>query len=67
MRHILALFGAEVRGATDYGARSTRERVEAIHARQFLARRQFRPETVAAWLNFYVQALRNPTRRCAAA
>jgi len=57
MRHILALFGAEVRGALCM-ARDPRERVEAILRANF-SQTQFRPETVAAWLNFYVQALKS--------
>lgn len=54
MRHILTLFGAEVRGALAM-ARTPRDRVEAI-VRASFAPQQFRPETVSAWLNFYVQA-----------
>ncbi len=54
MRHILSLFGAEVRGALAM-ARTPRERIEAIIRASF-SPRQFRPETVSAWLNFYVQA-----------
>lgn len=54
MRHILALYGAEVRGALAM-AKTPRERVEAIIRASF-APRQFHPETVSAWLNFYVQA-----------
>jgi len=54
MRHVLALYGAEVRGALAM-ARGPRARVEAIIRASF-APRQFRPETVSAWLNFYVQA-----------
>ncbi len=54
MRHILTLFGAEVRGALIM-ARTPRGRIEAIIRASF-APQQFRPETVSAWLNFYVQA-----------
>jgi len=54
MRHILSLFGAEVRGALAM-ARTPRQRIEAI-VRASFSPRQFRPETVSAWLNFYVQA-----------
>lgn len=57
MRHILGLYGAEVRGALSM-AKTPRERVEAIIRASF-ARTQFRNETVAAWLNFYVQALKS--------
>lgn len=61
MRHILTLFGAEVRGAL-HMADNPRERVEAIIRASF-APGQFRSETVAAWLNFYVQALRSDEAR----
>lgn len=54
MRHILTLFGAEVRGALAM-AQSPQTRIEAIVRASFSAQ-NFRPETVAAWLNFYVQA-----------
>ncbi len=54
MRHILALYGAEVRGALIM-ADSPRARIEAILRASF-APRQFRPEIVSAWLNFYVQS-----------
>jgi TetR/AcrR family transcriptional repressor of bet genes len=61
MRHILALYGAEVRGALVM-ARGPQERIEAI-VRASFAPRQFRPETVSAWLNFYVQAQTSPAAR----
>ncbi len=54
MRHILSLYGAEVRG----GLRSLTEpraRLEAIVRPNFTPS-NFRNETVAAWLNFYVMA-----------
>lgn len=54
MRHILTLYGAEVRGAMIM-AKSPRERIEAIIRASF-SPRQFREDSVAAWLNFYVQA-----------
>jgi TetR/AcrR family transcriptional repressor of bet genes len=54
MRHILTLYGAEVRGAMIM-AKNPRERIEAIIRASF-SPRQFREESVAAWLNFYVQA-----------
>lgn len=54
MRHILSLYGAEVRGALVM-AKTPRQRIEAI-VRASFSPRQFRPETVSAWLNFYVQA-----------
>jgi len=54
MRHIMSLYGAEVRGAMSM-AKTPRERIEAIIRTSF-SPRQFRDESVAAWLNFYVQA-----------
>lgn len=55
MRHILALYGAEVRRGLDR-ADGPRERLEAIVHASFEAG-NFRPEVIGAWLNFYVQAL----------
>ena len=57
MRHILKLYGAEVRGALIM-AKSPRDRIEAIIRASFTPS-QFRPEMVSAWLNFYVQAQRS--------
>lgn len=57
MRHVLTLYGAEVRGALAM-ARGPRDRIEAIIRASFTPA-QFRPEMVAAWLNFYVQAQRS--------
>ena len=54
MRHILSLYAAEVRGALVM-AKTPQDRIEAIIRASF-SPRQFRPETVSAWLNFYVQA-----------
>ena len=54
MRHILSLYGAEVRGALAM-AKAPRDRIEAIIRASF-SPRQFQAETVSAWLNFYVQA-----------
>ena len=54
MRHILTLYGAEVRGALTM-AKTPRDRIEAIIRASF-GPAQFRPEMVSAWLNFYVQA-----------
>ena len=54
MRHTLTLYGAEVRGALVM-AKSERERVEAIVQASFSSS-NFRPEVIAAWLNFYVLA-----------
>ncbi|MGR3462726.1 MAG: transcriptional regulator BetI [Roseovarius sp.] len=61
MRHVLSLYGAEVRGALSM-ARTPRQRVEAIIRASFTPA-QFRPEMVAAWLNFYVQAQRSDAAR----
>ncbi|WP_227287821.1 transcriptional regulator BetI [Boseongicola sp. H5] len=57
MRHVLTLYGAEVRGALSM-ARTPRARVEAVIRASF-STSHFRPEVVAAWLNFYVQAQRS--------
>lgn len=61
MRHILTLYGAEVRGALIM-AKTPRERVEAIIRASF-GPAQFRPEMVSAWLNFYVQAQKSDEAR----
>ena len=61
MRHILTLYGAEVRGALVM-AKGPRERIEAIIRASFTPA-QFRPEMVSAWLNFYVQAQRSDEAR----
>jgi len=54
MRHILTVFGAEVRGALMM-ADTPRERLQAIIKACF-SPQNFRPEIVSAWLSFYVQA-----------
>lgn len=54
MRHTLTVYGSEVRGALAM-AKTPRERVEAI-VRAGFSGSNFRTETVAAWLNFYVLA-----------
>lgn len=54
MRHILTLFGAEVRGALAM-ADTPRARVDAIVRASFSAG-NFRVEVIGAWLTFYVQA-----------
>ncbi|MEM7440523.1 MAG: transcriptional regulator BetI [Pseudomonadota bacterium] len=54
MRHILSLYGAEVRRALAI-ANNPRARVTAVVEASF-HRHNFDPETVAAWLNFYVYA-----------
>ncbi|TNC51861.1 transcriptional regulator BetI [Rubellimicrobium rubrum] len=61
MRHVLTLFGAEVRGALAT-ADSPRSRIEAIVRASFSAG-SFRREVIAAWLNFYVQAQTTPEAR----
>jgi TetR/AcrR family transcriptional regulator, transcriptional repressor of bet genes len=55
MRHILTLYGAEVRGAL-LMADGPQARIEAI-VRAGFGTSNFRPETIAAWLNFYVLSL----------
>jgi len=54
MRHILSVYGAQVRAALA-GAQNPRQRLEAIIRASFEAG-NFRPEVISAWLNFYVQA-----------
>lgn len=54
MRHILGVFGAEVRGALSM-ARTPEARIEAI-VRASFSSQNFRPATAASWLHFYVQA-----------
>ena len=61
MRHVLTVFGAEVRGALAT-ADGPRARVEAIVRASFSAA-SFRRESVAAWLNFYVLAQSMPEAR----
>ena len=55
MRHILTVYGAEVRGAL-LMAHGPRARIEAV-IRAGFGTSNFRPETIAAWLNFYVLSL----------
>ncbi len=57
MRHILTEYGAEVRSAL--AAAPDGGRLEAVIAANF-ADSCFRSDTVAAWLNFYVLARREP-------
>lgn len=61
MRHIMTLFGAEVRGAMAM-AKTPRDRIEAIVRASFSAA-QFRADNVSAWLNFYVQAQKSDEAR----
>lgn len=54
MRHILSLYGAEVRGALVM-AESPRDRLRAVVQANFSGL-NFRREVIGAWLNFYVLA-----------
>lgn len=54
MRHILSLYGAEVRGALAMAA-GPHERLQAILRASFAAL-NFRREVIGAWQNFYVLA-----------
>ncbi len=54
MRHTLTVYGAEVRAAL-VTAETDTARVEAIVCASFSSS-NFRPEVIAAWLNFYVLA-----------
>jgi TetR/AcrR family transcriptional repressor of bet genes len=58
MRHILTLYGAEVRGALAM-AEGPRNRVRAIVRASFSAL-NFRREVIGSWLNFYVLAQTQP-------
>lgn len=61
MRHILSLYGAEVRGALAM-AQGPRGRLDAIIAASF-SPANFRREVVGAWLNFYVLSQTVPEAR----
>jgi len=62
MRHLLAELNADTRQALSH-AHTPRERVLAVIAVNF-SDKQFQPETIAAWLAFYVEAQRStPLRR----
>ncbi|NEX48513.1 transcriptional regulator BetI [Rhodobacter sp. ETT8] len=61
MRHILSLYGAEVRGALG-ATNGARARLEAILRASFSAG-NFRREAVGAWLNFWVLAQTVPQAR----
>lgn len=58
MRHTMTVYGAEVRGALSM-APDHRSRLQAI-IRAGFGPANFRPEVIAAWLNFYVLARTNP-------
>ena len=57
MRHVLAVYSAEVRGAL-LMAKRPEARLEALVRASFSAQ-NFRREVIAAWLNFYVLAQGN--------
>ncbi len=61
MRHVLSLYGAEVRGALAM-AGGPRDRLRAILTASFAAL-NFRREVIGAWLNFYVLAQTQPEAR----
>ena len=62
MRHVMREYAREVRAGLA-GADTSMARVEAIVNSSF-AMSNFRPDTMAAWLNFYVLALSSePARR----
>ena len=55
MRHILSLYGAEVRGALAVAGDAPEARLQAILRASF-SPGNFRREAIGAWLNFYVLA-----------
>lgn len=61
MRHILSIYGAEVRGALHL-ASTPMARVEAVLKASFSAA-NFRRDAVGAWLNFWVLSLTVPEAR----
>ncbi|MDE9450872.1 transcriptional regulator BetI [Aliiroseovarius sp. Z3] len=61
MRHILTIYGAQVRVAL-FGLTAPRDRLEAIIRANFEAG-NFRPEVISAWLNFYVLSQSNDGAR----
>lgn len=61
MRHLLSELGADLKIALSK-ARGPRERLSAVISVNFSAT-QFCPETVAAWLAFYVEAQKSPAMR----
>ena len=58
MRHVLTLYGAEVRGALAV-AQGPEARVQAV-VRASFSPANFRREVIGAWLNFYVMAQTMP-------
>jgi TetR/AcrR family transcriptional repressor of bet genes len=61
MRHLLSELGADLKSALRR-TNTRRERVSAVIAVNF-SKHQFRPDTVAAWLAFYVEAQKSPAMR----
>ncbi|WP_127105633.1 choline-binding transcriptional repressor BetI [Pararhodobacter zhoushanensis] len=61
MRHVMTVYGAEVRGALA-AADSPEARAKAVIRASFTGA-NFRREVVAAWLNFYVLAQGRPEAR----
>ncbi len=61
MRHLLAELNADTRQALA-AASTPRQRVSAVIAVNF-SDKQFRPETIAAWLAFYVEAQKSTALR----
>ncbi|MFN3972245.1 MAG: choline-responsive transcriptional repressor BetI [Gemmobacter sp.] len=61
MRHVLTLYGAEVRGALAM-AQGPEARLDAILTASF-SPANFRREVIGAWLNFYVLAQTAPEAR----
>jgi TetR/AcrR family transcriptional repressor of bet genes len=61
MRHVLTLYGAEVRGALAV-AQGPEARLQAVLSASF-GRSNFRREVVGAWLNFWVLAQGTPEAR----
>lgn len=61
MRHLLAELNADTRHALSI-ANTPRERVIAVIAVNF-SDKQFQPETIAAWLAFYVEAQKSTALR----
>jgi len=57
MRHVLTVYGAEVRGAL-MACTGHRQRIEGILRASF-SNTNFRADVISAWLNFYVLARRN--------
>jgi TetR/AcrR family transcriptional regulator, transcriptional repressor of bet genes len=61
MRHLLSELNSDTRRALS-ACRTPRERVLAVIAVNF-SEKQFQPETIAAWLAFYVEAQKSPDLR----